>query len=328
MEVRILVEDQIKRLIDRRGALEAVRAAFVALDGGLAILPPPTELDVPARHGEVHVKGAYLLGNPFFAFKVATGFYDNLSLGLPVTGGLSIVFDANTGLLTGLLFDNGWLTEVRTGAAGALATDLLAVKQPQQVGILGTGGQARHQLESLVEVRHAKRIVAYGRTRDRALEFVRDMKERCNIDVELVASAREAVEGSQIVVTTTPARQPVVMAEWVAPGTHITAIGSDMPEKQELDPAILIQANRVVADSLEQCLRSGEIHHAAETSSFTGGNVYAELGELASGRKGGRTGAEEITVADLTGLGIEDASLANLVMTRSIAAGVGQLIEI
>ena len=328
MKVRVLLEEQIRHLVDRRSALEAVRAAFVALDGGLAILPPPIELDVPTLHGEVHVKGAYLLGNAFFAFKVATGFADNLSVGLPVTGGLSIVLDANTGLLAGMLFDNGWITEVRTGAAGALASELLAVQHPEQVGILGTGGQARHQLEALVEVRQPKRIVAYSRTRGPALEFVRDMSQRCNIDVVLVESAREAVEGSQIVVTTTPARQPVVMAEWVRPGTHITAVGSDIPQKQELDPAILIKADRVVADSLEQCLRSGEIHHAVETGSFARSSVYAELGELASGRKSGRATDEEITVADLTGLGIQDSSLANLVMTRAIAGGVGQLIEI
>ncbi len=327
MDVYVLSEQDIRALVDRQSALEAVRSAFAALDRGLAIMPPPTELDIPAHHGEVHVKGAYLDGNSYFAFKVATGFYKNADLGLPITGGMSIAFESKTGLLAGILLDNGWLTEVRTGAAGALASQLLAVQNPQQAGIIGTGGQARHQLEALLEVRRPERILAYGRTRERAVEFQRDMRERCGIDVELVDEPRLAVEGSQIVITTTPARQPIVKNEWVQPGTHITAIGSDIPEKQELDAAILLRA-RVVADSLDQCLRSGEIHHAVATGSFRPESVYGELGEIASGRKKGREANDQITVADLTGVGIQDAAIANLAMERAIAAGAGHAIKV
>lgn len=328
MEVRVLTESQIRGLVDRSAAFEAVRGAFVALDGGKAILPPPIELEIPANNGDIHVKGAYLAGDDYFAFKAASGFYDNPRFGLPVTGGLSIAFDARTGLLAGLLFDNGWLTEVRTGAAGALAADLLAVQRPEQVGIIGVGGQARHQLEALLQVRQPMRVVAYGRTRDRALAFQRDIKERCGFEVDLASTARDAVEHSQIVITTTPAREPIVMADWVSQGMHITAVGSDVADKQELDAQILGKADLVVADSIEQCTRSGEIHHAIERGVIARDQVYGELCELASGRKKGRGSDSQITVADLTGLGIQDAAIANVVMVRAIAEGVGNRIEI
>lgn len=328
MQVLILREPQIRKLIGPARALEAVRDGFARLARGEASLPGVIGLDVPPHGGEVHVKGAWLHGTPYFSIKEAAGFYANLERSLPPSSGLILVFDATTGFLRAILFDNAYLTELRTGAAGALAADLLAPHAARQVGILGSGSQARYQLEALLGVRRPERIVVWGRTPERVEACAAEMRARFGLLVAAVPSAREAVEGSAIVVTTTAARQPIVRAEWVGLGTHVTAVGSDGPDKQELEPALLARTDKVVVDRLDQCLRLGELHHAVAAGLYSADAVYAELGELAAGLKPGRQADDEITLADLTGVGVQDAAVANLVVCEAFRLGVGETLEI
>jgi ectoine utilization protein EutC len=324
MDLLVLREPDLRRLVSPSAALAAVRAAFVKLARGQATLPGVIGLDLPERHGEVHVKGAHLHGSPFYSIKEAAGFYGNAARGLPVSSGLVVVFDAATGFPRALLLDNGFLTELRTGAAGALAADLLARKDAATVGIIGSGGQARYQLEALLGVRRPRRVLVYGRSPDSATACTREMTERFALDVRAVATAREAVAESDVVITTTPSREPIVRADWIRPGTHVTAMGSDGPDKRELEGAVLARADKVVADRLDQCLRLGEIHHAVAEGVLDAARVHGELGELAAGLKPGRTSDEEITVADLTGVGVQDAAMADLVMAAAVEAGVGE----
>jgi ornithine cyclodeaminase len=275
----------------------------------------------------VHVKGAYLHGAPTYSFKVASGFYRNPERGLPVGAGLVLAFSAETGELAAVLFDNGYLTELRTGAAGALAADLLARQRVGKVAMLGVGGQARYQLEALAGVRRPEVVTAWGRDPAKAEAYATEMRERLGLAVEVAPSPRDAVEGADVVVTTTPAREPLVRAEWLAPGAHVTAVGSDMPEKQELDAAVLARADKVVADRLEACLENGEIHRAVAAGAITAGDVHAELGEIAAGDRQGRESDDEITVADLTGVGVQDAALAAFVVTQAEARGAGRPLE-
>jgi ornithine cyclodeaminase len=326
VDVRILREKDVRRLVGPAEALRAVREAFAKLARGQATLPGVIGLDIPEHEGEVHVKGAHLHGSPFYSIKEAAGFYGNAKKGLPVGSGLVLVFDATTGMLRLIVLDNGYLTEVRTGAAGALAADLLARREIETVGIIGSGGQARYQLEALLGVRRPRRVFVYGRSPASAAAFAREMAERFSLAVTTVGSAREAVVDSDVVVTTTPSRAPIVRAEWVRPGTHITAMGSDGPDKRELESAVLAKADKVVADRLDQCLRLGEIHHAVAEGAFDAGRVHGELGELAAGLKPGRTSDQEITVADLTGVGVQDAAMADLVAASAFAAGLGETI--
>jgi len=328
MQVLILREPQIRSLIGPTQALTAVRDAFARLARGEASLPGVIGLDVPPHGGEVHVKGAWLHGTPYFSIKEAAGFYANLARGLPLSSGLILVFDATTGFLRAILFDNAYLTELRTGAAGALAAELLAPRVARQVGILGSGSQARYQLEALLGVRRPERVVIWGRTPEHVDACVAEMRARFGLPVAAAASAREAVEGSAIVVTTTPARQPIVRAEWVGPGTHVTAVGSDGPHKQELEAGLLARADKVVVDRLDQCLRLGELHHAVVAGLYSADAVYAELGELAAGLKPGRAADGEITLADLTGVGVQDAAVANLVVSEALRQGIGETLEI
>ena len=328
MQARILLEPEIRDLIGPASAYLAVRSAFVALARGEATLPGVIGFDVPAHRGEVHVKGAYLHGHPFYSVKEAAGFYANAEKGAPVGSGLVLVFDATTGFPAAVLFDNGYLTELRTGAAGALAADLLARRRVRKAAVIGAGSQARFQAEALALARRPDSIAVFARTPARSAAYAREMEGRLGIPVSVAASAQAAVEGADVVITATPSRVPIVRAEWLAPGAHVTAVGSDGPDKQELEAAVLERADKVVVDRLDQCLRLGELHHAVEAGALAAGDVWAELGELAAGMKPGRESEDEITVADLTGVGIQDAAVAEVVVAEAMRRGVGRTMEV
>jgi len=328
MEVLLLSEHEIRDLVGAADALPAVRDAFVRLARGEATLPGVINLDIPNSGAEVHVKSAHLQGSRFFTIKVASGSYANPERGLPVGSGIVLVFDAVTGFPRAILFDNGYLTDLRTGAAGALAADLLARREVDRVGIIGVGTQARYQFAALLGVRKPERVIAFGRSEAKATAFAREMEKLHGIRVLPAKTVEQAVRGSDVVITVTPSREPLVRAEWVLPGTHITAVGADGPDKQELDVEVLKKADKVVADRLDQCIRLGEIHHAIEAGALRPEDVYAELGEIAAGLKRGRTSDQEITVADLTGVGVQDAALAELVVVRAARRVVGKALDI
>jgi ornithine cyclodeaminase/alanine dehydrogenase-like protein (mu-crystallin family) len=318
VSVRSLQEGEIRSIIGPALALEEVRGAFVALDEGRVVLPDVLHLDFADVHGEAHVKGAWIQGTPYWSIKAATGFYGNPLQGLPVAGGVSLVFSAETGFLELLLFDNGYLTELRTGSAGALAADLLARSHIEHAAIIGAGGQARYQLEALLLVRRPAQIVVHSRRAEAARAYADEMGERLGVEVLVEDSLQAAVEGSDLIVTTTPAREPIIRAEWVEPGTHITAMGSDLPEKQELDPDLLAKADLVVADLRRQALRQGEVHHAVRVGALREEDIV-ELGAVAARRHSGRTNDQQITIVDLTGLGVQDAAMAAAVAEHCAA---------
>jgi ornithine cyclodeaminase len=327
MRVRLLDEAETRRLIDPAAAIDRCREAYALLASGRVEQPDVLTIEVKEHEGEIHAKGGYLHGSPRFSIKVATGFYRNPARGLPVTSGGVWIFSAVTGLLEVLVLDNGFLTELRTGAAGAVAADLLARKSIRTVGIVGSGGQARYQLDSLLRVRNPERILVRGRSEERSRAFVAEMSERLGRSIEVAPSIEALVRAADLIVTATPADQPIIRAEWVRPGTHITAMGADMPHKRELDPALLGRA-KVVVDRLSQCLTQGELHHAVEAGVMTAADVYAELGQIAAGAKPGRTSEEEITIADQTGVGALDAAVANLVAERAEREEVGRWLEV
>ena len=325
MEIRTLTEAEIRGLIDPATALAAVRDAFIAFADGKATLPGVIGMEFHDHNGEVHIKGAYLHGTPYWSIKSATGFYDNPALGLPMLGGLSLVFSATTGLLDTLLLDNGYLTELRTGAAGALAADLLANPDIEQALVVGAGGQARYQLEALLGIRQPRRVIVYARRREAAETYAAEMRERLGIEVGVAADLRDAVMASDLIVTATPARVPLIEAAWLRPGVHITAMGSDFPDKQELAADALARADVVVADHPPQAATQGETHHAIVAGRLSLEDVVP-LAALVAGQVRGRERHDQITVADLTGLGIQDAALANAVVFSAKERGIGQML--
>lgn len=325
--VRILDEAEVRGLIGRREALAAVREGFARMGRGETMVPPVMIIWVPEHEGEVHVKAAHIHHAANYAVKFASIFERNREKGLPAVGGMVLTFSAETGILSGMLMDNGFLTDLRTGAAGALAADLLARRDVEQVAVIGAGIQGRYQLEALLDVRQPERVRICDLDAAAAEAYAAEMSEKTGLPVSVAADVREALRGSDVVVSTTPAQKPHTMAEWVEPGTHITAMGSDNPHKQELDAKLLAKAGKLVVDSREQCAINGELHHALEEGVLTLDDVHAELGEVAAGLRPGRTSDEEITVADLTGLGIQDTAVADYVMRQAATGGTGRLLD-
>jgi ornithine cyclodeaminase len=326
MSIRVLKESQIRGLVSTDEAREAVRLAFVRLAEGRVEQPDVLALDLREQRGEVHAKGAYIHESPYYAIKVASGFYGNPERGLPVGGGAMWVFDAQTGALRSLLLDNGYLTDLRTGAAGALAAELLAAPRPEVATIVGAGDQARFQLQALLDVRAPRTIRVWARRADAAQRYADEMGSRFEVAIEVHGSLERAVRGADVIVTTTPSREPLIRAEWVAAGAHITAVGSDMPGKVELEPALLARA-RVVADRLAQCSTQGEIAAAVAAAALSLDDVHAELGDIAAGTRAGRQADDEITVADLTGVGALDAAMAALVTQRAHEQDLGEVLD-
>jgi len=290
--------------------VDAIREAFRADGEGRAHVPAVINLDVPARRGEFHVKTALIDGVPHVAVKIASGFYDNPAKGLPSGSGLMAVFDASTGLPVALLLDNGFLTDIRTGAAGAVAAEALAPSSVRTVGVLGSGLQARHQVRCLRCVRTFARLVAWSPDRPRLDAYVREMRDE-GVDARAAATPEAVCREADVLITATPTRAPLVQAEWLRPGQHVTALGSDSPGKQELDAGCLVRADLLVVDRLTQCAAFGELRHALDAGVLRPDRVHAELGEIVAGLKPGRTSAQQISVADLTGVGFQDTAIAS-----------------
>jgi len=310
--MRVVGEGELRALVKEEDALRAVETAFRALAEGRVVQPPPLGMELEEVRGEVHVKGAYLEGEPVFAMKVASGFYRNPERGLPTGSGLVLLFDAVTGVPLALLQDNGYLTELRTGGAGALAARLLSPHRPLAVAVLGAGSQARYQLRAMAGVREIRELRVWSPHPREVAEYQREMASALEVPVKGSESPREAVDGADLVITVTPSREPILELPWLAVGATIVAVGSDGPEKQELDVDILGRAGKVIVDSRDQCLRLGETHHAVQAGVLSPEAIHAELGEVLLGSRPGREG-EELIVCDLTGVGAQDAAMAGRV---------------
>jgi len=313
--MRIIEAEALRAVITPRVAVEAMREAFRADGEGRAHVPAVINLAIPARHGEFHVKTAHIEGVPHVAVKIASGFFDNPANGLPSGSGLIAVFSAETGMPEALLLDNGFLTDIRTGAAGAIAADCLAPATLATVGVIGSGVQARHQIRCLREVRSFDRVVAWSPDRSRLDDYCREMRAE-GVDAKAAAGPEAVCRMADLLITATPANAPLVRAAWLRPGQHVTALGSDAPGKQELDADCLARADLVVVDRLTQCASFGELRHALDAAAFRVERVHAELGEVVAGAKPGRTSRGQLTVADLTGVGFQDTAIASSALAR------------
>ncbi len=312
MSLPSLDEPTLRSAVSPAAAVAAIREAFRADGEGRTVVPAVINLPIPGTRGEFHVKTAWVDGVPFIAVKVASGFYDNPALGLPTGSGMMALFDAATGMPTGLIFDNGFLTDIRTGAAGAVAAECLARRDADIVGVIGSGVQARHQIACLREVRPFRRLVAWSIDRPGLERYCEEMRAAYGIEAEACASAEDVCRQADILITATPSHEPMVRAAWLEPGLHVTAVGSDTPGKQELDAACLARADLVVVDRLSQCARFGELSHAIAAGLMREGDVRGQLGEVVAGRKPGRSRDDEITICDLTGVGFQDTAIAAL----------------
>ena len=304
-------EEAIRAAVGHRAALDSAERAFRALARDEAVSPMPMGVQIPEVHGEVHVKGAYLRGASVFAFKVATGFYGNVEMGIPTGSGMVLVFSADTGFPLAVLADNGYLTDLRTAAAGALAARFLTPGRPLVMAILGAGVQGRLQAELIHKVRDLKELRVWSRKESSRKRYVMDVSRSIGVPVYEFPEVAAAVAGADLVVTATPSRAPLIHPGMLKPGATVVAIGSDGPDKREIAVEVLLAADKLICDVTAQSIRIGELHHAVKTGKLPVEGVYAELGHIVVGDVPGRLGDETI-ICDLSGVGAQDAAIAEV----------------
>ena len=309
--MKILTLDQIKSALPSVDLMGEIEAGFIAYSQGRAVVPPVGELIMQDPPGEVHIKYGYLVGDDYYVIKIASGFIENSKLELPSSNGMMLVFSQETGGLEALLLDAGHLTDIRTAIGGAIAAKYLAPAFVQRIGIVGTGMQARMQLEYLAPVTDCRDVLVWGRDEDKLTAYQQEMSEQ-GFQVSKTIDAGEIMASCNLIVTTTAATQPVLSGK-IQAGTHITAVGSDTHDKQELDAEILQHSDLVVADSISQCLERGEIHQALKTNAIEQTDIV-ELGSIIAGDAPGRESDEQVTVADLTGVAVQDIQISKAVL--------------
>ena len=301
---------QIKEALKGLDIVPAIEDGFVQYSNGNVVVPPVGELIFDDPPGDVHIKYGYIKNDDIYVIKIASGFFNNAALGLPSSQGMMLAYSQKTGAPVAILHDEAHLTNIRTAAAGAVVAKYLAPDNVDCIGIIGTGTQARLQLEYLSGIVDCKHVKVWGRHVDHTDAYCAEMNKQgysvSSTDLESLTKA------CNFIVTTTPSTEPLIASDWVQPGTHITAMGSDTPGKQELDIEILNRADRVVADSIAQCIERGEIAKALEAGVLVEDEVV-ELGHVISGKAEGRTRADQLTVADLTGVAVQDIQITKAV---------------
>jgi len=313
----ILTLDEIKRLINIPQLIRDIETGFVLYSEGRAHVPPVGFLHFDTPPGDVHIKYGYLVDDDYYVLKVASAFYSNSELNLPTNDGLILVFSSQTGNVEFILLDQGWLTDMRTAAAGAVAAKHLANRHIDAIGIVGTGVQAKLQLELLRDVVDCKQCYVWGRDSTKARRMTDELYKKKSIqawgiEIEVSDDLGSLVSQCNLIVTTTPARQPLIQADQVQKGTHITAMGSDDYGKQELASDLLAKADLVVADSISQCVDHGECRTAVQDNQIEESAIL-ELGHVIKNPKIGRTSEYQITIADLTGVAVQDIQVARMV---------------
>jgi len=310
--VKVFDRQQIMAHLDIDDALARIEHGFIAYTAGQVQVPPVQAFAFVQANGDCCIKSAHVEGSDTFTVKVSTGFYDNPGLGLPSNDGLMLVLCARTGRPLALLQDEGWLTGLRTALAGRIAARLLAPREVHAIGMLGSGTQARLQLEQLHACNPCRNLVAWARGQDQ-LQGYADFARTLGYAVQLAPTPEQVADAANLIVCTTPSRVPLLRSEWVRPGTHITAVGADAPGKQELDVALVARADCLVVDSLDQCSRYGEVSGALAAGLIQHEQLQ-ELGALLAGTGQGRTHDQQITLADLTGVAVQDAQIASGVL--------------
>ena len=324
----VLTSSEIKKCVQLNGQLiPIIEDAFKSLALGKTTMPPILRLDIEKYHGESDVKAAYIDGLDSYAIKVASGFFNNPNLGLPSSNGLMILLDSKTGMLKSVLLDKGYLTDVRTAIAGAIAAKHLSNPGSSNVGIIGAGIQAKMQLEALLLVRNIKTANIWSRDSKKTKTFVQNIKDKINIKIIACESPEQTVNLSEILITCTPSKSPIIKSEWLKQGLHITAMGSDAEMKNELDPKIIKDCDYYIPDSQSQTSILGELNHAIKAGLVSAEKKYNELGSVIINSNLGRRNINDVTVADLTGTGVQDTAIARHTYKISADKGFGIIIE-
>jgi len=313
--------DQIKSVLGQIDLVPFIEQGFVAYSQGRVVVPPVGELIFENPPADVHIKYGYIKDDDYFAIKIASGFYENYKIDLPTSDGLILLFSQKTGTLESILIDECYLTNVRTAVAGLIVAKYMAPPEIDCIGVFGTGVQGRMQVEYLKPVVGCRNVMVWGLPEDNFEAYRQDM-EKLGFTVQTTQDPGDITEKCRLIIMSTPSQTPLINGSQIKAGTHITAMGSDTSQKQELDPGILQKADIVVADSIEQCMSRGEIFKALQANLIKKEDLI-ELGNVISGHQSGRASAEQITVADLTGVAVQDIQIAKAVHKALVQSNNG-----
>jgi len=310
---------QIMKLFQFDSAARAISEAYVASSSGHVQTGDVVHLSFPESNGDCHVKSGHILNTDTYVIKIASGFYDNPSKGLPSSNGMMLAFSATSGEPIAILRDEGWLTDMRTGIGGAIATKALAAENAEKVLIIGSGIQARFQAKCLASLMPERsfNFNIWGRNRSAAATLLEELRSQ-NLNADVATNLDEEVSLADIIITTTPATSSLFGDNLVRPGTHITAIGADTLGKQELPSSLIESASLLVCDMLSQSLNHGEFQVINDTDLS---KKVLELGNILSNSCAGRTSDNDITIADLTGIAAQDIAITSGIIN---AAALGK----
>lgn len=327
MKTLLLNKDEVGNLIDLDAVLAAVEEGYKSFNSGLVVQPNFMAVELPGTHKGIDFKGGLDMGGGYITIKASSGGYDdNPKLGLPIGMNTVLLLEAKTSALK-CIMDGTWITGCRTGAAGAISVKYLARADAEKLCIIGAGKQARRQLLAIMRVRKLTEVRVWDAFPEYLDAYVQEISQETGLNITKCAKAEDAVRGADIIVTTTRGRSgPIVKKEWIQPGTHIVAIGADMPDKQELC-AEIFKGAKVVNDSVDLCVKSGETHNAVEAGVIQKEDIYAEIGEIILGKKLGRENSEEVTIFDTVGMAIQDNVTAAMLYENALNKGLGTWYE-
>jgi alanine dehydrogenase len=330
LETLILTDEEVKKLLSFSEVIEAVESAFKEKGLGRVQMPAKIYLYYQKYNGDLRTMPSFLENLSISAVKIVNVHPENPNKnGLPTVMAVITLIDPSTGAPIAIM-GGTTITDMRTGAAGGIAAKYLARKNSKILGLVGAGAQAKTQLTALLQVTNKlEEVRVWSRTEETKKKFAAEIQQayRHLVRIVPVASVRKAVEGADIIVTTTPSRMPLVMDDMVSPGMHLTCIGADAVGKEELDPKILNKA-KIVVDDWAQASHSGEINIPLNRGIITKENIWAEIGEIVAGLKPGRQSQDEITIFTSTGLAVQDAVTAKIAYSKAIAAKVGKFIKL
>ena len=307
--MQIISLEDIKSILPQVDLIQEIESGFKAYSNDLVVVPPVGELSFQSPPGDVHIKYGYIKGDEVYVIKIASGFYKNTSTGLPAGNGMMLVFNQKTGQPVAMLQDECYLTDIRTAVAGAITAKYLAPKHVECIGIVGTGVQARLQLQYLRDIIECNNVIVWGRSSD-ALSDYKEAMTKYGYKIKTATDISDIIDYCQLIVTCTPSEE--VLINRVNPGTHITAMGSDTISKRELSSDVLLQADIVVTDSRSQSKERGEIYQGSKDGFSVNGTT--ELGEIILGTAQSRTQQEQITIADLTGVAVQDIQISKAIL--------------
>ena len=326
MKTLLLSSKDVKEALSMKEVISAVEDGYIAYNKGKVQQPYIVSIEIPANNGETDIKSCYNELNETISVKIASGFYDNGKINdLPTMIGTILLYDGRTGAPL-CIMDGSLITGIRTGAAGAISSKLLARKNSRNVAVFGAGGQARMQIYTLCEVMDIKEVRVHSRNKEELTKYKQDIEKNTNTKVVICDTVKEAMEGADIAISTTPSKKYYIDKSLVKPGMHIVAVGADMPGKNEWDPEVFREA-KIVCDSIAQCISRGETRNAIVAGVIKENDIYAEIGQLLAGEKPLRENDDEVTIFDITGMGVQDNVTAVMVYELAKKKGLGQYFE-